>query len=715
MPEKSVREMSSLARRHYSLEGKVFRSTVKIAVILGLVLLLVGLGLYSFSLARQYISHAFYLSQSAAASVTRDAHTAALADEVMKIYRSLDSAALETVGTDAYRERYRTVLENDEYSRLIEILPAFSRSEDVSDVYIAMYDEETCALVYIVDPDEEDRLYPGEWESVDPKGMRKFLSWDGEGMLYDIDRTEKYGWMCTAGMPVYDGDGRITCFVLADVTIDNILHGMGEFALQMTLALLAVIIFISWRMNRWMKRTLLTPIGKISLAAQDYVSDRRAGIRDSAHFSELSIRTGDEIENLSLIMADMEQELADYEENLTKVTAEKERISTELSLATKIQAAMMPHVFPPFPGRSEFDIYASMDPAKEVGGDFFDFFLVDDDHLCLVMADVSGKGIPAALFMMASKIILQSCAMLGGSPAEILTKTNEAICSNNQQEMFVTVWLGILEISTGKLTAANAGHEYPVLKSPEGKFELLREKHGFVIGGFNGVKYREYELSLSPGSKLFLYTDGVPEATDASGEMFGLGRMVGALNEVCTAAPHEIVANVRNAADRFVKNAEPFDDLTMLCLEYKGKQETSAEKTDENELEIEAAAENLPQVTKFVNEILSKADCPIRTQMQIGVALEEIFVNIASYAYGDGKGRVKIRAGISQDPKSVTLTFTDWGAAYDPLAKEDPDITLSASDREVGGLGIFMTKKLMDEITYAYEDSKNILTMRKYF
>ena len=250
---------------------------------------------------------------------------------------------------------------------------------------------------------------------------------------------------------------------------------------------------------------------------------------------------------------------------------EKERITTELQMAKRIQSSMLPHIFPPFPDRKEFDVYASMDPARDVGGDFYDFFLIDEDHLCLVMADVSGKGIPAALFMMISKVILQSCAMLGRSPGEILTKTNEAICSDNQVDMFVTVWLGILEISTGKITAANAGHEYPVLKQ-NGQFELLKDKHGFVIGGMEGMRYKEYELRLLPGDKIFLYTDGVPEATDAESKMFGTDRMLAALNEAPEAAPETILKNVRTAVDGFVKDAEQFDDLTMLCLEYKGTQ-----------------------------------------------------------------------------------------------------------------------------------------------
>ena len=294
------------------------------------------------------------------------------------------------------------------------------------------------------------------------------------------------------------------------------------------------------------------------------------GGEDLQFMMEDTYRTGDEIEALAESFATLSARTLQYVDQVKKVTAEKERIGAELGLATQIQAAMLPHIFPAFPERGEFDIYASMDPAKEVGGDFYDYFLIDEDHLVMVIADVSGKGVPAALFMMASKIILQSVAMLGRSPAEILTLTNEAICSNNEAQMFVTVWLGILELSTGRLTAANAGHEFPALRQPNGKFELYKDKHGFVIGGMEGVKYRQYEIQLEPGSKLFVYTDGVPEATDAAKELFGTERMIDALNAQPDAAPEQLLRNARAAVDGFVKDAEQFDDLTMLCVEYKG-------------------------------------------------------------------------------------------------------------------------------------------------
>ena len=286
---------------------------------------------------------------------------------------------------------------------------------------------------------------------------------------------------------------------------------------------------------------------------------------------EDAYRTGDEVEELARSFAAISHKTVEYLDTVQRVTAEKERLGTELSLATQIQAAMLPHIVPAFPDRKDFDVIGSMNPAKEVGGDFYDYFLVDSDHLGMVIADVSGKGVPAALFMMASKIILQSVAMLGGSPAEILTKTNEAICSNNEAQMFVTVWVGILELSTGKLTCSSAGHEYPVIKRADGQFELYKDKHGFVIGGMDGLRYQEYVLQIHPGDKVFVYTDGVPEATNADKELFGTERLVNALNEQPQSAPFDILKNVRRAVDDFVQEAEQFDDLTMLCLEYKGR------------------------------------------------------------------------------------------------------------------------------------------------
>ncbi|MBR3153759.1 MAG: PP2C family protein-serine/threonine phosphatase [Lachnospiraceae bacterium] len=260
------------------------------------------------------------------------------------------------------------------------------------------------------------------------------------------------------------------------------------------------------------------------------------------------------------------------QENMIK---EQERIVKELSTARQIQRSVLPHIFPPFPERKEIDLFASMDPARDVGGDFYDFFFVDEDHLCLVIADVSGKGIPAALFMMFAKRIIEDFTRMDHGPAEILEQTNDLLCDNNQAEMFVTVWLGILEISTGRLTCSNAGHEYPVIRKKDSGFELFKDKHSFVIGGIPGVPYKEYTLTMEPGDKIFVYTDGVPEAIDKNDEMFGARRMVEALNTDAGGGPEEILSNVRSAVDAFVGDAEQFDDITMLCVEYLGSKSSS--------------------------------------------------------------------------------------------------------------------------------------------
>ena len=253
--------------------------------------------------------------------------------------------------------------------------------------------------------------------------------------------------------------------------------------------------------------------------------------------------------------------------------SERERVNNELHMANQIQTGVLPHDFPPFPDRKEFELYAMMDPAREVGGDFYDYYFIDDDHLCMVIADVSGKGIPASLFMMNSKVLLKSFAYDNYSPADILEKVNNEICASNQMEMFVTVWMGILELSTGRITAANAGHEYPVIGRFGGEFELIKDRHGFVIGGMEGMRYRDYELQLAPGDKLFVYTDGVPEAANVDNEMFGTGRMLDALNEDRYAPVEEMLRNVRRAVAEFTPGAEQFDDITMLALEYSGPQD----------------------------------------------------------------------------------------------------------------------------------------------
>ena len=713
MPEKSVREMTLLERQHYSLASRTFRATIAGSLVLGLVALLVGLGLYAYALGGQYVGAAFDLSRTASVVLPYAADAEALSGEVMARYRALSDEERAQAGTEAYRAHFAGIEADGTYRAAVETLKLLLGSGDMEALYLGRFDAESGAFVYFADAaaDPAAARGPGDWVPAESRTIRKFLGWDGVGRLYRIERTGTGGWRAVSGVPVRNGAGETVAFVLADVRLTAVAKGMRSFTLQYAVAMFLAVNAVGILMARRMSRTLVRPINEIAGAAERYVRDRKEGAGGTEHFAGLKISTGDEVENLALVMADMERELSAFEDDLTRVTAEKERVGTELALAKRIQADMMPNIFPAFPDRPDFDVFASMTPAKEVGGDFYDFFLVDEDHLALVMADVSGKGVPAALFMMVSKILVQNETMSGLSPREVLERMNEQICANNREEMFVTVWLGILDLSTGRLTAANAGHEYPVLKRPGGDFEILRDKHGFVVGGMAGMKYREYELTLEPGAKLFLYTDGLTEAADASNAPFGKDRMLEALCRAESGTPREILETVSGAAELFVGDAPQFDDLTMLCVHYIGKDADRAGR----ELTVEASVQNIARVTEFVNGALDRAGCPDRARRQIDVAVDELFSNIARYAYTPGTGFVTVRVAIGREPAAAEITFTDGGAPYDPYALEEPDTTLPAEEREIGGLGVFLVKKLMDEAVYERREGRNVHRIRKSF
>ena len=423
----------------------------------------------------------------------------------------------------------------------------------------------------------------------------------------------------------------------------------------------------------------------------------------------IHLETGDEIEELGNGFNYMLEELEEYIKNLSRVTAEKERIGAELDIATHIQASMLPCIFPAFPDRREFDVYASMAPAKEVGGDFYDFFMVDESHLAIVVADVSGKGVPAALFMVIGKTLIKDHTTPGRDLGEVFMEVNRLLCEGNSEEMFITAFEGVLDLETGQFNFVNAGHETPfICKKGEG-YAPYKIRPGFVLAGMEGTRYRMGSLQMQPGDKLFQYTDGVTEATNAANELYGMERLAAVLNQNADAAPDKLLPAVKADIDAFVGGAPQFDDITMLCLEFKEMMNAS----DPNELTMEATLENIPAVTAFVDQRLEELDCPMKAQMQIDVAIDELFGNIARYAYDPDTGPATVRVDVDQDPLAVRVTFIDQGKPYDPLAKADPDVTLSAEDRPIGGLGIFMVKKTMDDVRYEYKDGQNILTVEK--
>ena len=382
------------------------------------------------------------------------------------------------------------------------------------------------------------------------------------------------------------------------------------------------------------------------------------------------------------------------------------RIDKELEYAKQIQLSALPTNFP---DGDDYSIYAQMIAAKEVGGDFYDFYKLNDTTVAFLAADVSGKGIPAAMFMMTAKTILKDLAERGLAVNEIFTQANEKLCENNESGMFVTAWMGILDITTGQVKFANAGHNPPLLKRANGSFEYLKTRAGFVLAGMEGIRYRIGELALYPGDRLFLYTDGVPEATNTENKLYGEDRLLDFMNRNCAMEATTLLPALKANIDEFVGAAPQFDDITMLMFDYKPK-EGGAYMTNQT---FPAKTEALPDILGFVEETLDGYGCPMKIQMAVCVAIEEVFVNIAHYAYGNGAGDMNLGIGFDEEARAITFRMTDKGVPFDPLKKPDPDITRSAEEREIGGLGIFITKKTMDSVTYAYENGENILTMMK--
>ena len=385
-------------------------------------------------------------------------------------------------------------------------------------------------------------------------------------------------------------------------------------------------------------------------------------------------------------------------DTLKRYIAEAEsRIDRELEFARQIQQSALPSVFPPFPERTDFEIYALMNAAKEVGGDFYDFWLVDKTRVAFLVADVSGKGIPGALFMMRAKTLIKNLAESGLAIDEVFTRANKELCENNDAEMFVTAWMGVLDTESGVLQYVNAGHNPPLVGRKGEPFEYLRTKPNFVLAGFETTKYKKYELALSKGDRIFLYTDGVTEATDVENKLYGeerLKNVVSSLN--CNA--EEMCNKLRADITEFVKGAEQSDDITMLCV--KLNDEIKADIT------VVPNKENIVKVVNFVSETIEKWDVPMKLSTKVQMAVDEIFSNIAYYS---GASTATITLAYSDE--KITIDFSDDGKPYDPTTAKEPDITLSAEERDIGGLGIFMVKKMCAEIEYKNENGRNLLTI----
>lgn len=366
----------------------------------------------------------------------------------------------------------------------------------------------------------------------------------------------------TVLIPVKDSEGMVRAILCVQRPMEELKIGRMEYLKYTSLAGIILIIISACGAAIFLKGQIIGPLEKIVNESKRFAKEKTK--TDGENLDEVSKIT--EIVDLGSSVQVMENDIIHYMKDLTEVTAEKERIGTELALAANIQIDMLPRNFPAFPQIKEFDIFASMDPAKEVGGDFYDFFLIDEEHVALVVADVAGKGVPAALFMMMTKIMINTYAMMGISPKEVLERVNDSICKNNKNDMFVTVWFGILTYATGHVIASNAGHECPAIKRAGGTYEILQDPHNLVIGAMEGIPYGEYEFDLGKGDALFVYSDGVPDAINSLEEQFQRERMLEVLNRNCDATPETLIKNMKAEIDQFVGEADQFDDITMLSI-----------------------------------------------------------------------------------------------------------------------------------------------------
>lgn len=387
-----------------------------------------------------------------------------------------------------------------------------------------------------------------------------------KGIETPVITDNSYGYNYTGVAPILDENGQAIAEIQYILDMNHVRSFLNSVLYTMLAIAFAIVLVSMGLYMLFVRRAVTQPIKELA--------DFTKQVTDSGEFTSkrISIQTGDEIESLGNAFNFMLDELVDYIDNLSRVTAEKERIGAELNIATQIQANMLPGIFPAFPGRKDFDVFATMTPAKEVGGDFYDFFLIDDTHLAMVMADVSGKGVPAALFMVIAKTMIKNRAHMGGTPGEILRDVNNQLCEGNEAGLFVTVWLAIVDLETGKGIAANAGHEHPVLKRANGDYELVVYRHSVAVATMEGMRYRDHEFQLYPGDTLYVYTDGVPEATNSSEEMYGTERMLKIMNQNKTSPLPELLKNIKYDIDVFVGEAPQFDDVTMLGMTYYGKE-----------------------------------------------------------------------------------------------------------------------------------------------
>ena len=489
------------------------------------------------------------------------------------------------VDTDDLEKCIETGVESVKFRELQKQLDNIKENFDIEYIYIVkpLNTEETDNMMnviagvtqYEVEYEADTLAHLGQLTGTlySPEVAAKYLEAMEleKGEVNFFENRTGYGHDYTAITPVKNSDGVSIAVLAVDLSINEIYAVLGNYVLLIFAGTVILIIVFLNIIYRWLSKKVIVPVSKIQTAAEKFVNESQTqNDPDLLSYEDPRINSEDEIEALSMSLSTLASDLKKYMKNLVKETREKERIGTELALATKIQADMLPCIFPPFPEKSEFDIYATMEPAKEVGGDFYDFFMVDDKHLAVVMADVSGKGIPAALFMVIGKTLIKDHTQTGISLGDVFSEVNDMLCASNNEGLFITAFEGVLDIETGEFRYVNAGHEPPYIYKAGQEYEKYKVRPGFVLAGMENMKYKEGTLSLMPGDKVFLYTDGVTEAENTGHELYGDARLSDILNKTKNCDVEQTLKKVRGDISEFTDGAEQFDDITMLCLEYHG-------------------------------------------------------------------------------------------------------------------------------------------------
>ena len=474
--------------------------------------------------------------------------------------------AAEYIDGDTIEKYYKTGEKDEYYEEVRRYLEMSAEKINAEYFYVVVPEEDV--MVYIWDTGEES--------GVCELGDADAYYGDGDRMMHAafmkdapkeilITNNEEYGYLASAYVAILNSDDVPVALSSVDVSMDMINDHIRMFVMLALMVTLLVLIISCVCYFFYIRKTVLVPTNKLKNATLSLVENKLEDLHDF----NIDIKSGDEFESLAGSFTYMAHELEEHIKNLSLVTAEKERIGAELDIAKHIQASMLPCIFPAFPERHEIDIFATMDPAKEVGGDFYDFFMVDDRHLAIVMADVSGKGVPAALFMVIGKTLIKDHTFPDRDLGEVFTAVNNLLCEANSEGLFITAFEGVLDLVTGEFTFVNAGHEMPFICKAGGDFEPYKIRAGFVLAGMEGMKYKAGTMQLDVGDKIFQYTDGVTEATNIKNELYGMDRLGEILNKVKNGTPHEILPAVKKDIDEFVGEAPQFDDITMLCLEYK--------------------------------------------------------------------------------------------------------------------------------------------------